>query len=470
MLTKLEENRRTIHRQEMPTQDQALRCKNFNEVAIGYTKESAIFEASRCLECKNPKCVPMCPVYVDIPGFIKFIKEENFLKSAERLKETNSLPAVCGRVCPQEVQCEKGCILGNKGEPVAIGNLERFAADFERAHGNIPIPNISGSSGKSVAIVGSGPAGLSCAGYLIKKGHKVTIFEAMHKSGGVLMYGIPEFRLPKAVLESEIDMLIKMGVNITPNIVIGKTITIDELFQQGFDAVFLGLGAGLPQFMNIPGENLSGVYSANEFLTRANLMKAYLFPRYDTPIITGKNVAVIGGGNTAMDAARTALRLGPEKVYIVYRRSKHEMPARIEEVRHGEEEGIEFYHLTLPVRFIGNDEGLLTEMECVRMELGEEDESGRRRPVPIKGSEFTLKIDTAIIAIGTSANPLLTSATPGLTTNKYGYIIVDSLTGKTSKEGVFAGGDIVTGSATVIEAMGAGKSVAQAIDEHIMAR
>ncbi len=470
MATNIVENKKSIPRQEMPAHDPILRGKSFSEVALGYNKDIAILEASRCLQCKNPKCVPLCPVHIDIPGFIKLIKEGDFLKAAQKLKETNSLPAICGRVCPQEVQCEKGCILGKKGESVAIGNLERFTADFEREHGNIVMPGISGFSGKSVAIVGSGPAGLSCAGDLIKKGHKVTVFEAMHKPGGVLTYGIPEFRLPKAVVESEIEMLKKMGVRIIPNVIIGKTVTIDELFHQGFDAVFLGLGAGLPQFMNIPGENLSGVYSANEFLTRANLMKAYLFPEYDTPIIVGKRVAVIGGGNTAMDAARTALRLGPEKVYIVYRRSREEMPARIEEVRHGEEEGIEFYNLTLPVRFIGNEQGILTEMECVRMELGEEDVSGRRRPILIKGSEFILKIDTAIIAIGTTANPLVAGTTPGLVTNKYGYIIVDSLTGRTSMEGVFAAGDIVTGSATVIEAMGAGKSIAHAIDEYIMAR
>lgn len=457
-----------IPRQKMPEQDPKVRAKNFDEVPFGYMPELSLLEASRCLQCKKPSCIEGCPVSIDIPGFISLILKEDFLGAARKIKEMNSLPAVCGRVCPQEDQCEKLCILGKKGEPVAIGRLERFAADFERTQGNFIIPPLDPSTGKKVAVVGSGPAGLTLAGDLIKKGHQVTIFEALHKAGGVLVYGIPEFRLPKAIVQAEVEYLQKLGVEIRTNIVIGKIYTVDELLANGYDAIFLGTGAGLPTFMNIPGENLNGVYSANEYLTRSNLMKAYLFPKYDTPIARGKKVAVLGGGNVAMDAARTALRLGAENVYIVYRRSKKELPARIEEVHHAEEEGIQFHFLTLPVEILGNEDGWVCGMRCQRMELGEPDESGRRRPVPIPGSEFDLEVDMVIVAIGTGANPLIPSTTPDLKTNKWGYIIADPETGATSKKGVYAGGDIVTGSATVILAMGAGRKAAQAIHKYLM--
>ncbi|MBI5966694.1 MAG: NADPH-dependent glutamate synthase, partial [Deltaproteobacteria bacterium] len=452
-----------VPRQKMAEQAPKVRAKNFDEVPFGYTPDLAKLEASRCLQCKKPSCVEGCPVSIDIPGFINLILEEDFIGAARKLKEMNSLPAVCGRVCPQEDQCEKVCILGKKGEPVAVGRLERFAADYEQANGEFVMPPMAPPTGKKVAAVGSGPAGLTLAGDLIKKGHKVTIFEALHKPGGVLVYGIPEFRLPKAIVQAEVDYLQKLGVEVKTNMVIGKIYTIDELMANGYNAVFLGLGAGLPTFMNIPGENLNGVYSANEYLTRSNLMKAYLFPKYDTPIAKGKNVAVLGGGNVAMDAARTALRLGADNVYIVYRRSKKELPARIEEVHHGEEEGIQFHFLTLPVRMIGNEDGWICGMECQRMELGEPDESGRRRPIPIPGSEFILEVDMVVVAIGTGANPLIPSTTPDLKTNKWGYIIADQETGATSKKGVYAGGDIVTGSATVILAMGAGRKAGEAI-------
>ncbi|MGQ9695326.1 MAG: NADPH-dependent glutamate synthase [Thermodesulfobacteriota bacterium] len=457
-----------IPRQKMPEQDPQIRAKNFDEVPFGYTPELALLEASRCLQCKKPSCIEGCPVSIDIPGFISLILKEDFLGAARKIKEMNSLPAVCGRVCPQEDQCEKLCILGKKGEPVAIGRLERFAADFERTQGDFIIPPLDRSTGKKVAVVGSGPAGLTLAGDLIKKGHQVTIFEALHKAGGVLVYGIPEFRLPKAIVQAEVEYLQKLGVEIRTNMVIGKIYTVDELLANGYDAIFLGTGAGLPTFMNIPGENLNGVYSANEYLTRSNLMKAYLFPKYDTPIARGKKVAVLGGGNVAMDAARTALRLGAEDVYIVYRRSKKELPARIEEVHHAEEEGVQFYFLTLPVEILGNEDGWVCGMRCQRMELGEPDESGRRRPIPIPGSEFALEVDMVIVAIGTGANPLIPSTTPDLKTNKWGYIIADPETGATSKKGVYAGGDIVTGSATVILAMGAGRKAAQAIHKYLM--
>lgn len=457
-----------IPRQKMPEQDPQIRAKNFDEVPFGYTPELALLEASRCLRCKKPSCIEGCPVSIDIPGFISLILKEDFLGAARKIKEMNSLPAVCGRVCPQEDQCEKLCILGKKGEPVAIGRLERFAADFERTQGDFIIPPLDRSTGKKVAVVGSGPAGLTLAGDLIKKGHQVTIFEALHKAGGVLVYGIPEFRLPKAIVQAEVEYLQKLGVEIKTNMVIGKIYTVDELLANGYDAIFLGTGAGLPTFMNIPGENLNGVYSANEYLTRSNLMKAYLFPKYDTPIARGKKVAVLGGGNVAMDAARTALRLGAEDVYIVYRRSKKELPARIEEVHHAEEEGVQFCFLTLPVEILGNEDGWVCGMRCQRMELGEPDESGRRRPIPIPGSEFTLEVDMVIVAIGTGANPLIPSTTPDLKTNKWGYIIADPETGATSKKGVYAGGDIVTGSATVILAMGAGRKAAQAIHKYLM--
>jgi len=457
-----------IPRTKMPEQEPKVRAKNFDEVPFGYNPELAKLEASRCLQCKKPACIPGCPVSIDIPTFIWMILEEDFIGAARKLKEMNSLPAVCGRVCPQEDQCEKVCILGKKGEPVAIGRLERFAADFDRAHGEFIMPPMAAPTGKKVAVVGSGPAGLTLAGDLIKKGHQVTIFEALHKAGGVLVYGIPEFRLPKAIVQSEVDYLQKIGVEMKTNMVIGKIYTVDELMANGYDSVFLGTGAGLPTFMNIPGENLNKVYSANEYLTRSNLMKAYLFPQYDTPIAKGKKVAVLGGGNVAMDSARTALRLGADDVYIVYRRSKKELPARIEEVHHAEEEGIQFHFLTLPVEILGNEDGWVCGMKCLRMELGEPDESGRRRPIPVPGSEFTLEVDMVVVAIGTGANPLIPSTTADLHTNKWGYIVADPETGATSKKGVYAGGDIVTGSATVILAMGAGRKAAEAIHKYLM--
>jgi glutamate synthase (NADPH/NADH) small chain len=464
-----EKKKRTpIPRQKMPEQEPKVRAKNFDEVPFGYNPELANLEASRCLQCKKPSCVPGCPVSIDIPSFIGLITQGDFSGAARKLKEMNSLPAVCGRVCPQEDQCEKLCILGKKGEPVAIGRLERFAADFERAKGEFTMPPKEPPTGKKVAVVGSGPAGLTLAGDLIKKGHQVTIFEALHKTGGVLVYGIPEFRLPKAIVQAEVDYLEKTGVEVKTNMVIGKIYTVDELMASGYDAVFLGTGAGLPTFMNIPGENFNGVYSANEYLTRSNLMKAYLFPRFDTPIAKGKKVAVLGGGNVAMDSARTALRLGADDVYIVYRRSKTELPARREEVHHAEEEGVQFHFLTLPVEILGNEDGWVCGMKCQRMELGEPDESGRRRPIPVAGSEFTLEVDMVVVAIGTGANPLIPSTTSDLQTNKWGYIVADPETGATSKKGVFAGGDIVTGSATVILAMGAGRKAADAIHKYLM--
>jgi len=407
------------------------------------------------------------PVEIDIPAFVQMIAEGDFIGAAKELKKTNSLPAICGRVCPQEDQCEKVCVLAKKYQPVAIGNLERFAADYEREQGKVEIPGIAAPTGKKVAIVGSGPAGLTLAGDLIKLGHQVTIFEALHKTGGVLVYGIPEFRLPKAIVQAEVDYLIKLGVEVKTSRVIGKLHTIDELFEQGYHAVFIGTGAGLPNFMNIPGENLNGIYSANEYLTRSNLMKAYDFPEYDTPIFSGKNVVVLGGGNTAMDSVRTALRLGAENGYIVYRRSKKEMPARIEEIHHAEEEGVQFHFLTTPVKYIGNDDGWVTAMECIKMELGQPDASGRRRPVPIEGSNFIMEVDTVVVAIGNSSNPLVPQTTSGLEVNKWGNIIADPETGQTSRKGVWAGGDIVTGGATVILAAGAGKKAARDIDRYL---
>jgi len=451
----------------MPEQEPKVRAKNFNEVPFGYTPELAQLESNRCLQCKKPKCIEGCPVEIDIPAFIKLINEGDFIGAARKLKERNSLPAVCGRVCPQEDQCEKVCIVGKKDQPVAIGRLERFAADWERAKGEVFIPEKAPSTGKKVAVVGSGPAGLTLAGDLILKGHQVTIFEALHKTGGVLIYGIPEFRLPKEIVQAEVNYLEKLGVKVECNCVIGRIETVDELLQE-YDAIFLGLGAGLPQFMNVPGENFCGIYSANEYLTRSNLMKAYLFPKYDTPIARGKNVAVFGAGNVAMDSARTALRLGAETVRIVYRRSREEMPARIEEVHHAEQEGVQFYLLTAPTRFFGDDNGWVTGMECLKMELGEPDESGRRRPVPMKGSEFKLECDMAVVAIGAGPNPLLPTQTAGLELNKRGYIVADLETGKTTKPGVWAGGDIVTGSATVILAMGAGRKAANSVHEYLM--
>ncbi len=456
-----------VPRQKMSEQDPQKRIHNFEEVPFGYSEETAMIEARRCIQCKKPGCVGGCPVDVKIPEFIKEISEGRFIEAALKLKETNGLPAVCGRVCPQEDQCEKECILGKKGEPVAIGRLERFAADYERNSGKVAIPPAVKSNGKKIAVAGAGPSGLTIAGDLVKLGYEVTIFEALHKAGGVLVYGIPEFRLPKAIVEAEVEYLRKLGVKIETNFVIGRTKTIDELFAEGFSAVFIGVGAGAPVFMNIPGENLMGIYSANEYLTRSNLMKAYLFPEYDTPIVRGRKVAVVGGGNVAMDSVRTALRLGAEKAMIVYRRTEVEMPARKEEVHHAQEEGVEFLMLHNPVEYIGNEAGWVTGMKCIRMELGEPDASGRRSPVPIKGSEFVIDVDTVVVAVGTMANPIVPATTTGLETNKKGYILTKDESGRTSREGIYAGGDIVTGSATVILAMGAGRKAAQAIHEYL---
>jgi len=456
----------SLEKVKMPEQDPQVRNKNFNEVATGYTEEMAIEEAKRCLSCKARPCVAGCPVNVKIPEFIALIADGKFEEAYLKIKETNSLPAICGRVCPQETQCEQLCVRGKKGESVAIGRLERFAADWYMSHLKPEEYEIK-KSGRKVAVVGSGPAGLTCAGDLAKIGFDVTIFEAFHTPGGVLMYGIPEFRLPKKLVQREIDTVRKLGVEIKTNMVIGKSITVDELKEEGFEAVFIGSGAGLPSFMGIPGENLNGVYSANEFLTRINLMKAYLYPQVDTPIKVGKNVAVVGGGNVAMDAARCAKRLGAENVYIVYRRSEAEMPARSEEIHHAKEEGIIFKLLTNPVRILGTEDGWVKGMECVEMKLGEPDASGRRRPVAQKGSEHVIDVDTVVIAIGQSPNPLIKSTTPDLKTHEWGGIIADEETGATSKPGVYAGGDTVTGAATVILAMGAGKKAAAAIAEYL---
>ena len=460
------EKKEKVPRQPMTEQAPEVRRHNFDEVPLGYSAETAVLEASRCLQCKKPSCVTGCPVEIDIPGFIKFIQEGEFAGAIAKLKEKTALPAVCGRVCPQEIQCEQVCILGKKDDPVAIGRLERFAADWERAQGEPPLPKLPPKTGKKVALVGSGPASLTVAGDLILLGHDVTVYEAFHKSGGVLVYGIPEFRLPKAIVQAECDYLARLGVKFELNAVIGRTESVEELLSQ-YDAVFIAVGAGLPTFLGVPGENLIGIYSANEYLTRSNLMKAYLFPEYDTPIVKGKNVVVLGAGNVAMDSARTALRLGADRVRIVYRRSREEMPARAEEIHHGEEEGIEFHLLTAPVRFIGDDGGRVTNMECLKMELGEPDESGRRRPVPIEGSNFELETDLVVIAVGAGANPLITSTTEGLETNKRGYIVADPQTGKTKKPRVWAGGDIVTGQATVILAMGAGRKAAKSIHQYL---
>lgn len=452
----------------MPEQDPDVRRRNFDEVPLGLTPEMAIKEAGRCLQCKKPACVEGCPVSVDIPGFISRIQENNFSGAINKLWERNALPAVCGRVCPQESQCEGRCIVGKKEAPVAIGYLERFAADYERNNGKGEVPAVAKKTGKKVAVIGSGPSGLTVAGDLLLKGHDVTIFEAFHKAGGVLVYGIPEFRLPKAIVASEVDGLVKMGAKIEPSFVVGASVTIDELFAEGYDAAYIGVGAGLPRFMNIPGENYIGIYSANEYLTRTNLMKGYLFPNYDTPIARGKNVVVLGAGNVAMDSARTAMRLGADSVKVVYRRSREEMPARAEELHHAEEEKIEFMLLTNPTRFFGDASGRLTGMECLRMELGEPDASGRRRPVPIDGSEFTIDCDLVVVSVGSNANPLLTNSTPGLSLTKWGNIVADPVTGKTSKRGVWAGGDIVTGAATVILAMGAGRAAANSMHDYLM--
>ncbi len=458
-----------VPRHDMPCQDPLERAHNFDEVTLGYAEETAIEEAQRCLQCKNPTCRVGCPVEVLIPDFIKKVAEGDFLAAAVVLKVKNSLPAVCGRVCPQESQCESQCVLGKKGEPVAIGRLERFVADYEIKFGKSQFEKPE-SSGKRVAIIGGGPAGLACAGDLAKAGHVVTVFEALHVAGGVLMYGIPQFRLPKEVVQTEINNLKKMGVEILTNHVVGKVTSVDELMDNGYDAVFIGTGAGLPYFMGIPGENLLGVYSANEFLTRTNLMKGYKFPEYATPVKVGKKVAVLGAGNVAMDAARTSLRLGAEDVYIVYRRSRDEMPARKEELEHAEEEGIQFRLLTNPVQLNGDERSWVKSMTCLRYELGEPDASGRRSPMAVKGSEFDMEVDTVIVAIGQGPNPLVTTSTPGLELNKRGNIVADPETLATSKPGVFAGGDIVTGAATVILAMGAGKKAAAAIDAYLKSK
>lgn len=462
----------SLKKHEMPVQAPAVRAHNFTEVALGYDEETAVAEAARCLHCKVPQCRKGCPVAVDIPAFIGKIKERDFTGALLKIKETNALPAVCGRVCPQENQCEKHCILAKKGDAVAIGRLERFVADTYMAK-ELPIKPVEyDEKALKVAVIGSGPSGLSCAGDLAKRGYKVTVFEALHKAGGVLSYGIPEFRLPKdKVVAREIAAIEKLGVKFELDAVAGRLFTVDELLtDEGFAAVFIGTGAGLPRFQGIPGESLNGVYSANEFLTRCNLMKAYKFPEYATPIKVGKSVAVIGGGNVAMDAARTALRLGAEKVAIVYRRSEAELPARSEEVEHAKEEGIEFKLLNNPVAITGDEAGWVKSMRCVKMELGEPDASGRRRPVPIAGSEFDMPVDTVIVAIGTGPNPIMAHTTPDLELTKRGNIAADEETGATSKAGVFAGGDIVTGAATVILAMGAGRKAAKAIDEYLQSK
>lgn len=468
MLTNKE--RMKIARQEMPMQEGHVRVQNFSEVNLGFTEELAKMEALRCLQCPKPTCVEGCPVGIKISDFISFVADGDYLGAAAKVKEDNLLPAICGRVCPQEEQCEVKCVVGKKGEPVAIGRLERFVADYEREHVGIRTPEIKLKTNKKVAVVGSGPAGLSCAGDLIQQGHDVTVFEALHNLGGVLIYGIPEFRLPKDIVKAEIESLKKLGVDFQVNSIIGLTDTVDELLQNGYDAVFIAVGAGLPYFMNIPGENLNGVYSSNEFLTRVNLMKAYKFPEFDTPVFNckDKRIAVFGGGNTAMDAVRTSKRLGGKNSYIIYRRSDVEMPARKEEIHHAEEEGIEFLYLANPLEFIGTNDGWLKAVKLQKMELGEPDASGRRRPVPIKGSEYELEIDMAVIAIGNGSNPIIQKTTPELQFNKWGNIIVDNETMKTSKAGVFAGGDIVTGGATVILAMGAGRKAAAAINEYLV--
>jgi len=463
-----EKKKINLNRVSMPKQDPALRRKNFNEVALGYTEEQAVEEASRCIEDRKTGCEAGCPVNVAIPEFIKAIRDGNMPEAARILKSTNSLPAICGRVCPQETQCEMTCTLAKKDAPIAIGRLERYVADWERSH-----PEVSQKqklrtklNGKKIAVIGSGPAGLTCAADLAKLGYEVTILEALHVAGGVMMYGIPEFRLPKEIVQAEVDYVKSIGVEIKLDQVIGKTATIDELLGNGYDAIFLAPGAGAPMFLNIPGENLSGIYSANEFLTRTNLMKAYLFPEYDTPIKAGQRVAVFGGGNVAMDASRCALRLGAKEVYIIYRRSKVEMPARAEERENAEEEGVIFKLLTNPSRFIGDEQGRVKAVELYEMELGEPDESGRRRPIPKPGTEFIMEIDTAISALGTRPNPIIPSTTKGLELTKWGTVKTDEATGRTSKDRVWCGGDMATGAATVISAMGAGKRAAADIDAY----
>ncbi len=450
----------------MPEQDALDRACNFSEVALGYSEEMAKNEAERCLQCKNKPCVTGCPVNVQIPEFIELITQGNYIDAYNKIRETNGLPAICGRVCPQEGQCEKYCVRGIKGEPVGIGRLERFVADYAIEHGSEPM-QCAMPTGKKAAVIGSGPAGLTCAADLAKMGVDVTIFEAFHTPGGVLVYGIPEFRLPKSLVQKEIDALTCMGVKIETNMVMGRVLSIDDLKQMGFEAIFIGTGAGLPKFMEIPGENLNGVYSANEFLTRINLMKGYKFPEYDTPVVRHKKLAVIGGGNVAMDAARCAKRLGAEEVYVVYRRSEAEMPARLEEIHHAKEEGIIFQFLVNPTEILGTEDGYVRAMRLQKMELGEPDSSGRRRPVAVKGSEYDIELDAVVVAIGQSPNPLMREATPGLKTQSWGGIITDEETGATSIEGVYAGGDAVSGAATVILAMGAGKAAAKAMYEYM---
>lgn len=451
-------------RRSMPKQEPFERIRNFDEVALGYTEELALEEASRCLKCKKPTCRQGCPVGIKIPEFIQCIAEGKFEAGIKKIKETNALPAVCGRVCPQEEQCEHSCILGKKGGAIAIGRLERFLADWEAASGRIEKPAMAALNGMKIAIVGSGPAGITVANDLALLGYEITMFEALHEAGGVLTYGIPEFRLPKAIVKREVEYVKSLGVKLYLDFIVGKTRTIDSIMAE-FDAVFVGAGAGLPWFMNIPGENLNGVYSANEYLTRCNLMKAYRFPAHDTPMKRPAKVAVFGGGNVAMDSARTALRLGADESHIVYRRSKQELPARLEEAENAEEEGVIFDYLTLPVRLIGNEQGWLTEIECIKMELGEPDASGRRSPVPVKGSEFRMKADAVICAIGNSPNPLIPMTTPGLKVGKKGNIEADEETGKTSRDRIWAGGDVVTGAATVISAMGAGRKAAKSMHD-----
>jgi glutamate synthase (NADPH/NADH) small chain len=455
-----------LNRHAMPKQPPHIRRRNFYEVALGYSPEDAIAEARRCLLCKKPVCVNGCPVDINIPGFIRFIAEGDFLGAVRVLKETNCLPAMCGRVCPQETQCEIHCNLHKKKAAVAIGRLERFVADWEATQGQVEMPEMRPPSGKRVAVVGSGPAGITVAGDLIKLGHQVTMFEALHEPGGVLTYGIPEFRLPKKIVHREMDYIRRLGVEVVTDYVVGKTKTVDQLLDS-YDALFLGTGAGLPWFLEIPGENLCGVYSANEYLTRMNLMRGFQYPKSSLPIKKHRRVAVFGGGNVAMDSARTAVRLGAEEVYIIYRRSRQELPARLEEVENAEEEGVVFQFLTLPVRLIGDSDGWLEAIECLRMELGEPDASGRRRPIKVPGSEFTMPMDAVVVAIGNSPNPLIPKSTPGLELGKNGNIIADEKTGKTSKDRVWAGGDIVTGAATVILAMGAGRVAARSIHEYL---
>jgi len=454
-----------IPRHSMPHQDPVERIRNFDEVALGWDRDTAVEEARRCLLCKNPQCVVNCPAEIDIPGFIREIADGRFLEAARILRASSALPAVCGRVCPQETQCELTCVMGKKYEPVAIGRLERFASDYALFQEALPVPEPAPPTGKKVAVVGAGPAGITVAGDLVKMGHEGTLFEALHQPGGVLVYGIPEFRLPKEIVRLELDVIQKLGVKLVTNFVVGRTATVDELLEE-FDAVFLGNGAGAPSFLNIPGENLNGVYSASEYLTRCNLMKAYQFPVHTTPVARGKKVAVLGGGNVAMDAVRMALRLGAEEAVILYRRSRKEMPARIEEIENAEEEGVRFNYLVNPVRFMGNEANWVTGVECLRMELGEPDASGRRRPIPIKGSEFIVEVDTVVVAIGQNANPIVASTATGVETNERGYFIADD-DGRATKPGVFAGGDIVTGAATVILAIGAGKKAARAIHQYL---